>query len=213
MQCDLLLNIVKTSLVNGRARMCVNCDLDKLHCVWLNHCFSQFMVFSIHSQGEKIDVLGNFYWCEFHLLSPKLWEIRFLTLKIGVDLYTTSTYTRVNTVIINTFSKYLSLIQLASKLTSSSSDVFSRSKFLVLTLLNTSSRASQFFRSSLTPKEHKIIGWEVNITINNGYRKGKQREKFRSYQITSQIYDINSLSKTFTCLERKNDVLGTYLWR
>ena len=51
-------------------------------------------MFSIHSQGEKIDVLGNFYWCEFHLFSPKLREVRFLTLKIGgrlihkVDLYT-----------------------------------------------------------------------------------------------------------------------------
>ena len=74
--------------------MCVNCDLDKLDCVWLNHCFSQFTVFSIHSQGEKIEVLGNFCWCEFHLLSPKLWEIRFLTLKMGG-----STYTRVNTVL------------------------------------------------------------------------------------------------------------------
>ena len=48
----------------------------------------------MHFQEEKIDVLGNFYLCEFHLFSPKLWEIRFLTLKMGgrliheVDLYT-----------------------------------------------------------------------------------------------------------------------------
>ena len=51
-------------------------------------------MFSIHSQKEKIELLGNFYWCEFHLFSLKRREIRFLTLKIGgrliheVDLYT-----------------------------------------------------------------------------------------------------------------------------
>ena len=42
----------------------------------------------MHYQEENIEVLGNFYWCEFDLFSPKWWEIRFLTLKIGVDLYT-----------------------------------------------------------------------------------------------------------------------------
>ena len=51
-------------------------------------------MFSIHSREEKIDILGNFCWCEFHLFSPKWWEIRFLILKMGgrlihkVDLYT-----------------------------------------------------------------------------------------------------------------------------
>ena len=39
------------------------------------------------------------------------------------------------------------------RLTSSSSPVFSRSNVLVLTLLNTSSRASQFRKSSLTPEK------------------------------------------------------------
>ena len=51
-------------------------------------------MFSIHSQKEKIEVMGNFYCCDFHLFSPKRREIRFLTLKIGgrlihgVNLYT-----------------------------------------------------------------------------------------------------------------------------
>ena len=56
-------------------------------------------MFPIHSQKEKIEVLGNFYWCEFHLFSPKRRQIRLLSLKIGgrlihkVDLYT-SKYSR-----------------------------------------------------------------------------------------------------------------------
>ena len=45
--------------------MCVNCDLDKLHLHMIKP------LFSVHSQEENIDVLGNFCCCEFDLFSPK----------------------------------------------------------------------------------------------------------------------------------------------
>jgi len=51
------------------------------------------MVFSIHSQEEKIDVLGNFYWCEFHFVLPEIIRNSIFDLENGgrlihkVDLY------------------------------------------------------------------------------------------------------------------------------
>ena len=51
-------------------------------------------MFSIHSQEEKIDVLGNFYWSEFYFFNHKWWKIWFLTWKMRgrliheFDLYT-----------------------------------------------------------------------------------------------------------------------------
>ena len=47
---------------------------------------------SVHSQEEKIDILGNFYWCEFHVF-PKMMKNSIFDLENGG-----STYTRVNTV-------------------------------------------------------------------------------------------------------------------
>ena len=55
-------------------------------------------MFSIHSQEENNDVLGNFYWCEFHLFPRNAEKFDFWPWKWGVDLYMRSTYTRVNTV-------------------------------------------------------------------------------------------------------------------
>ena len=57
-------------------------------------------VFNTFSGKKRLTFWEIFNWCEFHLFSLKRWEIRFLTLKTGVDLYMRSTYTRVNTVII-----------------------------------------------------------------------------------------------------------------
>ena len=43
--------------------------------------FFKFTMVSIHSQEEKIDVLGNFYWSEFYFFNHKWWKIWFLTWK------------------------------------------------------------------------------------------------------------------------------------
>lgn len=60
---------------------------------------------------------------------------------------------------------------LMSLLTSSSSPVFSRSNVLVLTLLNTSSRASQFRKSSLTAEitvrsSCSCITWQSDVNLH-----------------------------------------------
>ena len=84
-------------------------------------------MFSIYYQKEKIDVLGHFCWCEFHLFSPKWWEIRFLTLKMGgrliheVDLYTSKYGISINKVS-NTHPKTLILVSKTETTTSLSNE-------------------------------------------------------------------------------------------
>ena len=78
--------------------MCVNCDLDKLHCVWLNHCLSQCFQYILRNKKLTFWEILFSVGVNFICFPPKGWEIRFLTLKMGVDLYTRLTYTRVNTV-------------------------------------------------------------------------------------------------------------------
>ena len=118
-----------TSLVNWRARMCLNCDLDKLHCVWSRYlrvrvillfCYHVIitlnkletwtmikpLLFLIHRvfntfSGRKDWPFGKFLlmWISF-VFSKMMRNPFFWPWKWGVDLYTRSTYARVNTAIL-----------------------------------------------------------------------------------------------------------------